>query len=101
MAFWRQSSGNPATQNAIFGLGNNWEVRELPNGIIVFDLCGEGSNNFVTTRPLVETGRWYHVAATFDSATDSYAVCIDGQTPDKRNQQQRDDAAGGGSAHLW
>jgi hypothetical protein len=45
----------------------------------VFDLCGEGSNNFVTTRPLVETGRWYHVAATFDSANDSYAVYIDGK----------------------
>ncbi len=79
VAFWMQSSGNPATQSAIFGLGNNWEARQLPNGVIVFDICGEGSNNFVTTRPLVETGRWYHVAATFDSANDSYAVYIDGQ----------------------
>jgi hypothetical protein len=79
VAFWMQSVGNPVSQSAIFGLGNNWEARQLPNGVIVFDLCGEGSNNCVTTRPLVETNRWYHVAATFDSATDSYAVYIDGK----------------------
>ena len=49
------------------------------NGIVVFDLCGEGSNDFVTTRPLIEIGRWYHVAATFDSTTDTYAIYVDGQ----------------------
>jgi Concanavalin A-like lectin/glucanases superfamily len=79
VAFWMQSNGNPPAVGRLFGTGNDWEARQMPNGVVVFDLCGEGNGNFLTTRPLVETGRWYHVAASFDSANDSYQVYIDGQ----------------------
>jgi hypothetical protein len=79
VAFWMQSNGNPPALGRIFGAGGDWEARQMPNGQVVFDLCGEGGTSFLTTRPLIEIGRWYHLAATFDSATDEYAVYIDGQ----------------------
>jgi hypothetical protein len=79
VAFWMQSNGNPSALGRIFGLGGDWEARHMTDGTVVFDLCGEGGTDFVTTMPLNEVGRWYHVAATFDAATDAYAVYIDGQ----------------------
>jgi hypothetical protein len=60
-------------------LGGDWEVRQQPNNALVFDLCGEGGATFTTTGPLDEAGRWYHVAATFNSADDTYSVYIDGE----------------------
>jgi hypothetical protein len=61
------------------GLSNNWEVRQINTGAVVFNLCGDGSNDFYTITPLTDVNRWYHVAATFDSSNDSYAVYVDGQ----------------------
>ena len=79
VVFWMQSNGNPPALGRIFGLGGDWEARQMPDGTVAFDLCGEGNGNFVTTVPLNEVGRWYHVAATFDATTDAYAIYIDGQ----------------------
>jgi hypothetical protein len=62
----------------IFGVGGDWEVRQQPDGTLAFDICGEGGTTFVTTRPLNEAGRWYHVAATFNSTDNTFAVYIDG-----------------------
>jgi len=79
VAFWMRSNGVPPALGRVFGVGGDWEARQMTNGILVFDLCGEGGGHFETTTPLDEVGRWYHVAATFDSATDAYAIYIDGQ----------------------
>jgi hypothetical protein len=78
VAFWMRSSGNPPALGRIFGVGGDWEARQMTDGTIIFDLCAEGGVTFFTTVPLNEVGRWYHVAATFDSANDTYAVYIDG-----------------------
>jgi Concanavalin A-like lectin/glucanases superfamily len=79
VAFWMRSNGNPPALGRIFGVGGDWEARQMPNGVVVFDLCGEGGGNLETTLPLNVAGRWYHLAATFDSTDDSYAIYIDGQ----------------------
>jgi hypothetical protein len=79
VTFWMRSSGTPAGTVSIAGLSDNWEVCQTNTGIVVFDLCGNGGADFRTTTPLTDVNRWYHVAATFDSSNDSYAVYVDGQ----------------------
>jgi len=79
VAFWMRSNGNPPALGRIFGAGGDWEGRQMTDGTVVFDLCGEGGGHFQTTVPLNEVDRWYHVAATFNSANDTYAIYIDGQ----------------------
>jgi hypothetical protein len=79
VAFWMRSNGNPTALGRIFGLGGDWEVRQMTDGSLVFDLCGEGGGHFETTVPLNEVGRWYHVAASFDASSRTYAIYLDGQ----------------------
>jgi hypothetical protein len=79
VAFWMRSTGAPAGTARICGLGGDWEIRQINDGTVAFDLCGDATPNVITTIPLNEVGRWYHVAATFDSDTDTYAIYIDGQ----------------------
>jgi len=79
VTFWMRSAGAPAATARIFGLGGDWEVRQSTDGTLAFDLCGDATPNVISTIPLDEVGRWYHVAATFDSDTDAYAIYIDGQ----------------------
>jgi hypothetical protein len=78
VAFWMQPTGG-TTLRRIFGTGGDWEVRQQPDNTLVFDICGEGGATFVTTEPLDEAGRWYHVAANFNSDNDTYAVYVDGE----------------------
>jgi Concanavalin A-like lectin/glucanases superfamily len=79
IAFWMRSSGAPGGTATIMGLGDNWEVRQTSTGALVFDLGGDGGNDFCTTTALTDVGRWYHVAVTFDATTKAYAVYVDGQ----------------------
>jgi hypothetical protein len=79
VAFWMRSSGAPATTARIFGLGGDWEVRQLTDGRVIVDLCGDGSTTIGTVTPLSVVNRWYHFVATFDSANDTYAIYVDGQ----------------------
>jgi hypothetical protein len=79
VAFWMRSSGSPSSTACIFGNGTAWEVRQSTDGTIAFDLCGDATPDAVTTVPVNESGRWYHIAATFDSSNDTYAIYIDGQ----------------------
>jgi hypothetical protein len=84
VAFWMRSSGSPSGTERLFGVGGDWEVRQNSDGILAFDLCGEAGTSFITTIPLAEAGRWYHVAATFDSASDNFSVYI-ARAPAARN----------------
>jgi hypothetical protein len=79
VAFWMRASGTPAGTARIFGTGGDWEVRQISDGTVAFDLCGEGGTDFATTVPLDVAGQWYHVAVSFDSSNDSYSIYIDGQ----------------------
>jgi Concanavalin A-like lectin/glucanases superfamily len=78
LAFWMKSTGAPAGTARILGLGGDWELRQQTNGTVVTDLCGDGSTNICTVTPLSVVGRWYHVAFTFDSSNDTYAIYVDG-----------------------
>src|SRR6185503_36394 len=78
VAFWMRSTGAPAGTARIMGLGGDWEVRQQTDGTVVTDLCGDGSTNICTVTPLTVVGRWYHVAFTFDSSNDTYAIYVDG-----------------------
>jgi hypothetical protein len=77
VAFWMQASTGSGTRR-IFGLGGDWEVRQLDDGTVVFDLCGDGGTTTVSTTVPLQANRWYHVAETFNSADDSFAIYIDG-----------------------
>ena len=63
----------------LIGLGGDWEVRQQVDGTIVTDLCGDGATTICTVTPLTEVGRWYHLAFTFDSSNDTYAIYVDGK----------------------
>jgi hypothetical protein len=84
--FWMQVSGPPTAHGRILGMAGNWEVRHVttgaPDGIpygLVFDLGVSGVNaEFNTTTTIDVPGRWYHIAASYDTTTDAYAVYIDG-----------------------
>jgi hypothetical protein len=78
IAFWMRSNGTPLVRQRLLGLGGEWEIRHEADGNLNFDLCGEAGTDFVTTSPLNQANRWYHVAATFDAATEAYAVYVDG-----------------------
>jgi hypothetical protein len=78
VAFWMRPAAG-STQRRICGNGGDWEVRHQADGTLAFDLCGEGGTAFCTTEPLDDSSRWYHVAANFNSADDSYEVYIDGE----------------------
>jgi hypothetical protein len=79
VAFWMRSTGAPAATARIMGLGGDWEIRQLTDGTVVSDLCGDGNTSIATTTPLTEVGTWYHFAATFDSSNDTYAIYVNGQ----------------------
>jgi len=78
VAFWMRSNGTPPVRQRVLGLGGDWEIRHEADGTLAFDLCGEGGTDFITTTPLNQANRWYHVAATFDAANNAYAVYVDG-----------------------
>lgn len=79
VAFWMRSTGTPAATARIMGLGDNFEIRQDNDGLVVSDLCGDGSTNIGTVTPLIVANQWYHFAATFDSSNDSYAIYVNGQ----------------------
>jgi hypothetical protein len=78
VAFWMRSTGAPAGTARIMGLGGDWELRQISDGRVISDLCGDGATTIGTVTPLTEIGRWYHFAATFDSSNDTYAIYVDG-----------------------
>jgi hypothetical protein len=78
VAFWMRSNGAPPVRQRILGLGGDWEIRHEADGTLAFDLCADAGTDFITTTPLNQVNRWYHVAATFDSTTKAYAVYVDG-----------------------
>ena len=61
------------------GLGGDWEIRQINDGRVISDLCGDGGTTIGTMTPLTGIGRWYHFAATFDSSNDTYAIYVDGK----------------------
>jgi hypothetical protein len=79
VAFWMQSNGAPVGTARVLGLGGDWEIRQSSDGRLSFDLCGDATPNVISTVSLAAVGRWYHVAETFDSVTDTYSIYIDGQ----------------------
>ena len=84
--FWMRVPGSPASHGRILGLDDTWEIRHVTTGTadgipygLVFDLGLTGVNTeFVTTTTVDMPGKWYHIAAAYDTTSDAYAVYIDG-----------------------
>jgi hypothetical protein len=77
VAFWVQPATGTGTRR-IFGNGGDWEVRQLDDGTVVFDLCADGGTNIVSTNVPLSAGRWYHVAITYSSSNDTFEIYLDG-----------------------
>ena len=110
VAFWMRSTGAPAGTARIMGLGGDWEIRQINDGRVISDLCGDGGTTIGSITPLTGVGQWYHFAATFDAANDTYAIYVDGKletsgtNPIAMNQQAAAVLSFGtrtGSAEYW
>ncbi len=79
VAFWMRSNGPPAARQRPFGVGADWEAWQDPDGIVRFDLCGNGYiGGFETVSAPATAGAWYHLVAMFDAVDDSYAIYVNG-----------------------
>jgi hypothetical protein len=86
VTFWMQVSGAPDGRGRILGMADNWEIRHESTGspdvapsALALDLGVSGTNQgFASTTLIDEPGRWYHVAAAYDTTTEAFAVYIDG-----------------------
>ncbi|MAT69753.1 MAG: hypothetical protein CMJ58_09535 [Planctomycetaceae bacterium] len=80
VAFWVQSDGAPAARQRLMGSGNTFEIWQDPDGPIHFDLnVSGGVETFATTESMTEAGQWRHIAVSFNSDTDAYAIYVDGE----------------------
>ena len=79
VVMWWRSDGPPASRQRPWGSGGNFEMWQDPDGLVSMDVNTDGfQGGFITTEPLYASGRWYHIAAVFDSDDDSYEIYIDG-----------------------
>ena len=81
VAFWMRGSGPLSARGRLFGVNGDWEVRQETSGTLSFDLGGSpyvGNEPFSTVDPVDANGEWYHVAALFDDADNSYSVYLNG-----------------------
>ena len=77
VAFWMRRSAPPIGRERFFGVGDNWEIWQDPDGLIRCDIGGDGRvGGFESVTSLVN--KWYHVAACFDGVADTYKLYIDG-----------------------
>jgi hypothetical protein len=79
VAYWFRSNGTPASTQRQLGLADNWEIRQEPDGLLRFDLGASGDiGGFQAVSTTMKSASWYHVAALYDMADDSYAIYING-----------------------
>lgn len=81
VAFWMRGAGPLAARGRLCGVNGDWEIRQEPNGALSFDLGGSpivGNEPFSTLDRVDTSGKWYHIAATFDDVDNTFAVYIDG-----------------------
>ncbi|MGI9457252.1 MAG: LamG domain-containing protein [Aeoliella sp.] len=80
VVFWWRSDGPPVSRQRAWGVGGDFEMWQDPDGLVSCDVGTDGFvGGFITTNPLYAPGRWYHIAAVFDSDDDSYEIYINGQ----------------------
>ncbi|NNL66097.1 MAG: LamG domain-containing protein [Myxococcales bacterium] len=79
VTLWMKVPGTPGSVGRIFGVSDGFEIRHMPTGILHFDLNITNVNDtFVTSVPVTAADRWYHVAAVFNAANDTFSVYLDG-----------------------
>jgi hypothetical protein len=79
VAMWIRSNGAPSGNYRIFAVTSDYEIRQISNGSVIADLCGDGATTIGTVTPIATAGTWYHFAATYDSTTKAYAIYVNGQ----------------------
>ncbi|CAK9037528.1 Type IV pilus assembly ATPase PilB [Durusdinium trenchii] len=80
VSFWFYSTGPPGGRQSPWGVGADFEMWQDPDGLVSCDVSTDGEQGgFITSTPLYDAGRWYHLAAVYDSADDSYQIYLDGQ----------------------
>ncbi len=79
ISMWFRSSGPPASRQRLWGIGADYEMWQDNDGLVSMDVATDGyQGGFITTSPLYDEGRWYHLVAQYDSETESYEIYIDG-----------------------
>ena len=80
VALWFRSDGPPASRQRLWGVGGNFEMWQDPDGLVSCDVATDGfQGGFITLTPCYAAGRWYHLAAVFDSDDETYQIYLDGQ----------------------
>ncbi|HYO24314.1 MAG TPA: LamG domain-containing protein [Lacipirellulaceae bacterium] len=78
VAYWMRANGTPSSTQRHLGLGDAWEIRHESTGLINFDLGSTTTSGFTTVATPTKSGSWYHIAAMYDAADESYAVYVNG-----------------------
>lgn len=80
VAFWFRSAGTPTRPQRLWGLNTDFEMWQDVDGLIRCDMSTDASEGgSITTSPLDEEDRWYHLVAHYDADTDVYSIYIDGE----------------------
>lgn len=76
VAFWYRDDSPHSTNERLFGLSSDWEVRMI-DGRLRFDIAIV--DGFDGPAALANDENWHHVVVRYNSTADTYALYIDGE----------------------
>ncbi|MBI1247583.1 hypothetical protein GC197_07010 [bacterium] len=80
IAFWFQSEDPSSTLRRLWGIEDDFEMRQEATGVVYCDVSSDSfSGGFYTNEGLSDSAKWYHMVATYDTTDDTYAIYIDGE----------------------
>lgn len=78
IAFWFLSANPADAHQRLWGVGDNFEMRQTTDGVVFCDVGGDSASGGFYSDPLVGA-KWYHFVAVYDTSDESYAVYVDGE----------------------
>ncbi|MCK5805235.1 MAG: hypothetical protein KAI66_20560 [Lentisphaeria bacterium] len=67
--------------------GRGWEVMIDKKGAVLFRIGSEGADQHFTSKSVLKTGVWNHVACGFDTKAGTVRISVNGQTTHHKNVQ--------------
>lgn len=80
VAFWFRTDDPTRGLQRLWGVEDNFEMRQTSDGTLYPDLLVDSANgNTYPVAPLTRNTHWYHIVSNYDSADDSFEIYIDGE----------------------